>query len=55
MMAIISSVGLDSSGSSSDTTWPGMLATVMSHALTAAAATSSITTAVVRAAATNTP
>jgi len=47
IMMNMSSVLLSRNGSSSLTTSPGMLATVISHALTMAAATRNITTAVV--------
>ena len=51
MIAIIRSFGSSRSGVSSATTCPGMFATVISQALTAAVATRNITTALVRAAA----
>ena len=54
MMAIISRMGLSMKGFSSETSCLGMSATVMSHALTMAAATRNMITAVVLAALTNT-
>ena len=54
MMAAISRILLPMNGSSSAVTLPGRSATVMSQADTSAAATRNMTTAVVRAAVTNT-
>ncbi|MCY1380390.1 hypothetical protein D9M69_682070 [compost metagenome] len=54
MMAIISRMGLSMKGRSSSTSCRGMSATVISHALTIAAATRNMITAVVLAALTNT-
>ncbi len=54
MMAIINSVGWSMKGRSSSTSWRGISATVISQALTMAAATRNMITAVVLAALTNT-